>query len=220
MIILWRGRGLFVLLVSGIFGIILGFIPTMLIPSEEGAHQYSGYARYGGMVGAGLLCFFWGRYLKRQTGFSHSVYFVPVQLIGFLFAVVPLIIAGIDLSYGENPFKPIEWRKKTTVAKYAPAATTPLPANRHGVEEAVSYPRFKTEAEARQYALQRYPTLAIADSPFNAQFVKLHQDYTAKKPEIFQDPNWPLQLALETEQSLKSHAAPAAPEAAIAKPGP
>jgi hypothetical protein len=216
MIVIYRGLGLFVLLMAMVAGAIIMLLPILLIPSAEEAHRYSTLAAFSAVVGMGAVCWIWGRYLKRRSGFSHSIYFLPIQFIGMVLVVVPALVVSIDFYYGDNPFFPKE-RTKKAAANETPATQPKPPSSSNGhIEDVVSHPHFKTEAEARQYALQRYPTLAIANSPFNTQFVELYKAYTATRPEIFKDPNWPLQLALETEQLLKSNPAP---QAAVAKPG-
>lgn len=71
------------------------------------------------------------------------------------------------------------------------------------VAEAPASPSKKVPIEpqaspyAQAMALQKYPELGVAGSPFNRVFILRFQRYQTEKPDFFTDPEWPTKLADE-----------------------
>lgn len=59
-----------------------------------------------------------------------------------------------------------------------------------------------SEAEARAWAMQKFPALAERGSPLNQEFVARHNRYRKEKPAFFKDKAWPLLLAEEAAAAL------------------
>lgn len=57
--------------------------------------------------------------------------------------------------------------------------------------------------EARARAVARFPELARAGSALNRAFVELAHQAQIERPEIFDDPEWPMQLALEAFEKVR-----------------
>ncbi len=58
-------------------------------------------------------------------------------------------------------------------------------------------------AEAKRQAVQRYPALGVATSPLNTAFVGHYKRYQVERPEFFNDPEWPMKLAIECADALQ-----------------
>ncbi len=200
MIVIWRGRAFLVLLVSAVLAIVFNAVGAIF--PFPGGRWVNLTVLLGGPVAAGWLCWSWGRALRRKDGWSHHVYFIPVEWFAVLFILWPVYMVWSAYQYGHDSLVGLV-ASGPAITEAAPSTPPSAPANR-AAPAAPSYPQFKTVAEAQQYAMQRYPTLGIANSPFNAQFLALHKNYQASRPAKLQDPNWPVQLALETEQLLKN----------------
>jgi hypothetical protein len=48
---------------------------------------------------------------------------------------------------------------------------------------------------SQQEAMRRYPALAAADSPENQIYVETYRELKGTRPDFFEDPEWPIQLA-------------------------
>lgn len=57
--------------------------------------------------------------------------------------------------------------------------------------------RFSTVAEAQREAVRLYPSLGIAGSQFNRDFLARYNQYRRERPSYFDDTSWPLRLAEE-----------------------
>jgi hypothetical protein len=68
----------------------------------------------------------------------------------------------------------------------------PAPATPHPAKDSV--------AQARK----AYPALAVANSPFNKKFVELYNNAKLTNPDLLTQPDWPMQLAQQTDTELKS----------------
>ncbi len=55
---------------------------------------------------------------------------------------------------------------------------------------------------AKAEALQRYPALGVANSPFNQEFLRLYQDANARGDTLLQQPNWPMALAAQAAKTV------------------
>lgn len=70
-----------------------------------------------------------------------------------------------------------------------PAAASPTPSPTPQVNKS------DLVAKSQNEAVRRYPALAIQDSEENRIFVDTYQDLKVTKPELLEDPEWPLKLA-------------------------
>jgi hypothetical protein len=59
-----------------------------------------------------------------------------------------------------------------------------------------------TEQEARKQAVERYPALAVRDSPLNREFIARYNRLQATEQDYFKDPQWPLKLAAESQAAV------------------
>jgi hypothetical protein len=59
-----------------------------------------------------------------------------------------------------------------------------------------------TEQDWQQVAISKYPELALTGTPLNTMFVARVKTCRAKRPEVFQRPDWPLKLADEVASEL------------------
>jgi hypothetical protein len=59
-----------------------------------------------------------------------------------------------------------------------------------------------TEEEARSRAVQQYPALGVADSPLNREFRARYYRYRTANPAYFNDKEWPVHLAAESQAAL------------------
>jgi hypothetical protein len=55
---------------------------------------------------------------------------------------------------------------------------------------------------ARARAVARYPDIEQAGTPHNEAFTEAVEDARRTRPGIFDDPDWALQLAMETARKL------------------
>jgi hypothetical protein len=87
----------------------------------------------------------------------------------------------------------------------APATTASIddskPATATSTTTATTAPGM-SEAEAKQQALRLYPSLGQKDSPFNKQFIALHNKYKTERPDYFTNQDWPLRLANEVARMM------------------
>lgn len=60
----------------------------------------------------------------------------------------------------------------------------------------------KTVEEAQRLAVQQYPALGVVDSPLNREFRTRFHHYQATNPAYFNDKEWPLHLAAESQTAL------------------
>ena len=60
--------------------------------------------------------------------------------------------------------------------------------------------------EAQQRAMKSFPQLGIANSPLNREFLRRYQTYQKADPDFFHNPNWPVILARESQDALRSSA--------------
>ena len=62
--------------------------------------------------------------------------------------------------------------------------------------------------EAQQRAVKVFPALGVRDSPLNREFVARYQRYQATNKEYFNNPNWPLILAAESQAAISQSPSP------------
>ena len=60
-----------------------------------------------------------------------------------------------------------------------------------------------TVEEAQQRALKLYPELGVLNSPINREFVTRYKKYKATNNAYFNDHNWPLALASESQSAVE-----------------
>jgi hypothetical protein len=65
-----------------------------------------------------------------------------------------------------------------------------------------AHPAIQTVDEAQRLAVQHYPALGVADSPLNREFRARFHHYQATNPAYFNDKEWPLHLATESQTAL------------------
>lgn len=56
--------------------------------------------------------------------------------------------------------------------------------------------------EARRRAVQQYPALGVANSPLNREFLTRYHHYQATNQAYFNDKEWPLHLAAESQAAI------------------
>ena len=96
--------------------------------------------------------------------------------------------------------------KATTVPPSAEIrSTTPVPNTlaKPPLTPAPSSANPAVVAEAKRRAVQRYPALGVANSPLNTAFVARYKRYQIERPELFNDPEWPMKLAIECADALQ-----------------
>lgn len=64
------------------------------------------------------------------------------------------------------------------------------------------HPKIQTVEEAQRLAVQQYPALGIADSPLNREFRTRFRHYQATNQAYFNDKEWPLHLAAESQTAI------------------
>jgi hypothetical protein len=69
-------------------------------------------------------------------------------------------------------------------------------------EAATNIERNRTVEEAEQTAMRLYPGLGVLDSPLNKLFRKNYERLRAVEPTYFNDPRWPIELALKCATEL------------------
>jgi hypothetical protein len=57
---------------------------------------------------------------------------------------------------------------------------------------------------AQRKATELYPALAVAGSPLNKEFITRMKRYQKEKPDFFTDPDWPIRLAKECDDDVKT----------------
>lgn len=78
-----------------------------------------------------------------------------------------------------------------------PIATSPTP-----VAAKTPPPMPTASADANERAMQKYPHLGVAGSPFNRLFVLRYNRYREDNPDFFAEPEWPTKLADECAKFL------------------
>ena len=71
------------------------------------------------------------------------------------------------------------------------------PSGQHGLH-------FATVDESQREAVRLHPDLGVSGTRFNKEFLSLYKRYKQNRPDYFSDPSWPVTLAEETANTLKS----------------
>lgn len=79
--------------------------------------------------------------------------------------------------------------------------STPVPGLKPTPMPMVPVRRFATVAEAQREAVRAYPSLGVAGSEFNRDFLARYNRYQRERPGYFSDPSWPWRLAEETARA-------------------
>ena len=58
--------------------------------------------------------------------------------------------------------------------------------------------------DAEREAVRQHPELGLAGSKFNANYVVRYQRYKRENPKYFNDSEWPVTLANEIEEKLRT----------------
>jgi hypothetical protein len=125
-----------------------------------------------------------GRWFHPRGG--GALFFVPIWCFGLL--ALPATAAMFLGPVGQLS-------KGTRSLAGLPSLSTFLPAP--------SAPnRITSEADGRREAVREYPSLAVANSPLNLEFVRRYRQYQHDRPEYFRNPAWPLSLAQECAAPL------------------
>jgi hypothetical protein len=53
--------------------------------------------------------------------------------------------------------------------------------------------------------MAKFPDLAVRNSALNREFLRRYQVYQQSNQAYFQDPEWPLHLAEESQMALQAH---------------
>jgi len=69
-------------------------------------------------------------------------------------------------------------------------------------EAATNIERNRTVEEAQHTAMRLYPALAVLDSPLNKLFRQNYERLRAVEPTYFNDPRWPIELAVKCATEL------------------
>ena len=119
-----------------------------------------------------------GRWFHPRAG--GAIFFIPLWCIGLL--TLPVTAAMFMEQHGQ-------------FSKGLPSLAAMLPTS------SPSH-RIASEADGRREAVREYPSLAMANSPLNAEFVRRYRQYQHDRPEYFRDPAWPVSLAQECAAPL------------------
>lgn len=204
--IIWTGHGILAPIL-----IALGAIGSVLLGERIGG---TGYA-FGhlwivgiGTVLGGLLCRIVGKKLyARDTrvmtdkatgrdvviGGSHTLFFIPMPMIGTLAVILGIAFAIFDLNspaLRERAAAARAAKKERETGEISTPATS-----------AQKPQQFASVGEAQKIALQKYPDLGAATSEFNKAFLTLHKKYQKEKPELFLENSWPLVIADEVAKA-------------------
>ncbi len=197
---IFRGRGWLVLLVGVLIFCcaVLTMVQMMglLHMTDRNAAREVGMNACGPIfLVIGLVWWYWGVALQKRDGYSHTFLFIPVQFFGvlaFTWAVINLF--GFGVVQARRYFERQKVAQETQAGKAA-------------------LPHFATQKEAELYAMQQFPELAIPGSPFNKRFLALQRQFKAANAPLLQDPSWPVQLAIQTDELMKHKEIPGLEEA-------
>jgi hypothetical protein len=165
----------------------------------------------GLFAGCGLAVLFWidlnypggGASLeqKRQVLFTSS----PAALIGG----APIVTAASVFLAGVVTFG----RRVPTLAVFGTMAAILYFAAKPGVRYWLAHDRLPTQltgaagaaSTAEERAVAKYPDLGVRNSALNREFIRRYQLYQQSNRAYFQDPEWPLHLAEESQMAIGAH---------------
>jgi len=194
MFIIWRGKSLWVMAVALLCMGLVWNLPEILHWAPEDKESAVQEAGIFGMLLAGFICWSWGSALKRRDGWSHTLYYIPIQWIGILIIGGNAIHSAMGLWEEAKP-KAVE-------------TATPTPAPMEKPLTASYWKPRDTALEriALADAVKKYPALGDLNSAFHARWKALSEEYRNTRPGFFENPSWPLSLAKDTDKLLKSEA--------------
>jgi hypothetical protein len=131
-----------------------------------------------------------GRGLGRRAG--EAALFIALGL--------PFLVAGAFYSASSYPgvALPLSTPPLIAVAATPEPAPTPAPLARATPPP----PHAAAVLAAQRAAVARYPSLGIAETPFNRAFLAAYRRIQRTEPDYFDDPQWPLRLADEVASEL------------------
>lgn len=143
------------------------------------------------MIGAPVAAVLDLIYRARTRRFFHprgggALFFIPLWCFGLL--LLPVSAATFLGPKGQ-------FSKGTHSLAGLPSLSTFLPTSS-------ASNRIASEADGRREAVREYPSLAVANSPLNLEFVRRYRQYQHDRPEYFRDPTWPVSLAQECAAPL------------------
>jgi hypothetical protein len=69
----------------------------------------------------------------------------------------------------------------------------------------------RTVSKTQKYAVEKFPDLARPGTPLHREFRERYINYVRLKPQYFEDPFWPMRLALESRSALRKRGAQLSP---------
>jgi hypothetical protein len=142
---------------------------------------------------------------RREHGMSAGVgcfgvvgrFFLGVCVVSVVLAAVGYFVTrskqtGGVVSQKEETFTPVpskRTREQPTPSQAAKATPRPLPTDASAIA-------------AQRRAMTAFPQLAVKNSALNRAFVARVRRYQTEKPAVFDDPDWPTQIAAECVEAL------------------
>jgi hypothetical protein len=156
------------------------------------------------LLGVGVLFLFAAVWCWVRTSRDYRL----ARSLLFLALGIPFVVAGVFYtasSYsGEESVLPSPSTPAPVVITATPLPATPPPAPSQPVVSANRLPYDAAVRAAQKVAVERYPELGVANSPFNRTFVSAYRRLREQNPEYFTDSNWPVALAEEVDRELRS----------------
>ena len=126
----------------------------------------------------------------------------PSALVG----AAPFIAAASIFLAGVATFG----RRLPTLAVFGAMAAILFFAAKPGVKYWLAHYRLPTHltgaaSTAQERAVAKYPDLAVRNSALNREFIRRYQLYQESNRAYFQDPEWPMHLAEESQMALRGH---------------
>jgi hypothetical protein len=135
---------------------------------------------------------------KRQALFTST----PLALIGGapIIAAASIFLAGVA-TFG---------RRLPTLAVFGTMAAILFFATKPVLKYCLAHYRLPTHLTgaantAQERAVAKFPDLAVRNSALNREFIRRYQLYQQSNPAYFQDPEWPMHLAEESQTALQAH---------------
>jgi hypothetical protein len=142
-------------------------------------------------------------YLRKKRGMGCLSY------VGIGFIALLVISNLTERSQNSTLGKPAEAtppppRATPTPTPASIATPSPIPNKGSVITQQSPTPAALDDAAAQRHAIARFPSLGTANSPLNAEFVRKYRLYRQNRPTYFQNPEWPMQLAEESANTLNS----------------
>jgi hypothetical protein len=218
MYIVWRGHGLLALGIVLLCVIVAAQVPSAFHMSGNAEAKAVHEAMVCGLAVGGIICWFWGRALRRRDGWSHTLYYIPIQWLGALIIIGNVYYSSTQL-WRATVAGPDEESPAATPAAPSPegpaanSPTDPTMSRPSGsAANPTPFPALPTwerrdrtaERASKAAAIQRYPELGVPGSPFETRWMALSQEYRETRPNYFEKPDWPERLAVDTDRLLQA----------------